>query len=448
MATSLTLSYQTDSFKRTTRAHVLSCEQCPPLPSTRTQHGGVSAGQRYVVQLSDTVIFPEGGGQPDDRGQVGQAKVLKSWAEGGKVLHLLDAPLACGEEVEVTVDWRRRFDHMQQHSGQHLLSAVAEQPPFGLDTLSWSLGDKVCSVELRGSDPGAAVLEAIEESVNAKIRAALDVSVVFLDSQAPGVGEAQEGQLSRKGIPAGAVGPTRLVHIAGVDRNLCCGTHVANTAQIQALKLLSIKTVHGNTRVFFVAGLRVLASYSAMLDREAALTKLLSCGPDDHAAAVQKNLAAASLALKQSQAQQKELATLLAEQLLRREAVRPLCERLVCVHRDTADPVFSRTLVAAAKDQAAVFVSHGRPGGAKQEGSFVLCGPSALLAFMAPRVTELLHAKIGKSTGGAGKDKSGDAALQHEVLQGQASNLRPKVLGQLEQAIRTFLAPNASSADS
>ena len=94
---------------------------------------------KYHVILDDTVLFPEGGGQPDDRGTIGEVKVERVLRQGNKAVHVVSEPIAEGESFDCTIDWMRRYDHMQQHSGQHLLSAIAEQR-YGFKTTSWDLG--------------------------------------------------------------------------------------------------------------------------------------------------------------------------------------------------------------------------------------------------------------------------------------------------------------------
>src|SRR5579859_4093506 len=95
--------------------------------------------------LDQSAFYPEGGGQPGDRGTLGAAKVLDTQERDGEVLHLLDRPLALGE-VDAQVDWQRRFDHMQQHHGQHLLSAAFET--LGLHTISFHLGERSCTIDI------------------------------------------------------------------------------------------------------------------------------------------------------------------------------------------------------------------------------------------------------------------------------------------------------------
>eukprot|EP00842_Homolaphlyctis_polyrhiza_P005551 jgi/Hompol1/5998/HPOL_000163-RA len=251
---------QRNSFAKTLDATVVACTSVPLADGT----------PRYEVLLSDTVIFPTGGGQPSDVGTINGKQVLEAKRVGLQCVHILSEPLNVGEQVTVQVDWPRRFDHMQQHSGQHLLSAIAEQH-YNLETVGWNLGKDKCYIELP-SEPHPSVLESLERHVNSVIRQRLPVSVV------------EHGNLQGKDRPDSmpedlVEGTVRYVSFGDVDQNACCGTHVEFSSDIQCIKLLHTERVRGgNCRVFFVAGERVFAMMQASLERERQLTGLLSAG--------------------------------------------------------------------------------------------------------------------------------------------------------------------------
>ncbi|KAJ2825189.1 hypothetical protein FBU31_003788 [Coemansia sp. 'formosensis'] len=132
----------------------------------------------YCVELADTVIFPEGGGQPSDTGCIGGVPVKHAKRDGLRAIHYVPAPIPTGTSVHVEVDFKRRLDHMQQHSGQHLLSAVLRKD-WGLETVSWNLGATVSHVELRASKElvlSQGALDAIEAKCNDMIFEALPIS--------------------------------------------------------------------------------------------------------------------------------------------------------------------------------------------------------------------------------------------------------------------------------
>ena len=213
---------------------------------------GDEEGRPYAI-LGDTILFPEGGGQPPDHGFLNDVEVLDVQKTGGEVRHYVAAPVAPGP-VKVRLDWDRRFDLMQQHTGQHLLSAVAEDR-FGWPTTAFHLGPEVCDVELDVRAPSPADLEALGDAIAAEIRAARAVRPrrVTLD-------ELRALPVRTRGLPEGHAGDVRLVEIEGVDLNTCGGTHLSSTAEIEVVALLSAEPLRGGTRLSFVAGRRARRS--------------------------------------------------------------------------------------------------------------------------------------------------------------------------------------------
>lgn len=357
------IACQRDPTLRALRATVLDCQP---------EAGG------FAVALADTVLYPEGGGQPSDAGWLDDLPVraLRRRADGA-VLHHVDRPLH--GEVAVTLDWARRFDHMQQHSGQHLLSAVAEDR-FGLATTAFHLGAERADVELAGAlEP--AVMAALEEACNALILEARPVLIRAVDpAELPGL------RVRSRGLPEGHVGPVRLIEIAGVDLNTCGGTHVRSTAELGALKLLGAERARGGTRLFFAVGGRVRRLLGEALAREAALSRALSVGPEGHLAAVEKLLADAKSAAKERKAQMAELAEALGAALA---AAGPVA----ALHRPEADLGLLGAIATAAR--------RGRPDqlllltGGEQEGVFLLLGSDAQLAAVGPAVLAALDGRGG-----------------------------------------------------
>ena len=233
---------------------------------------GDEEGRPFAV-LSDTILYPEGGGQPADRGTLNGVPVLDVQRRQGEIRHALAAKVPPGPAA-VRLDWARRSDHMQQHTGQHLLTAVA-QDRFAWETTAFHLGGKVCDVELSVPKLAPADLAALEEVVAAEIRAARPV-------RSRRVAPAEFGALKvrTRGLPEGHAGAIRLVEIEGVDLNTCGGTHVASTSEIEVVKLLGTEALRGGTRLFFVAGGRARARFGAHEERNAALRKALGA-PDE-----------------------------------------------------------------------------------------------------------------------------------------------------------------------
>ena len=287
----------------------LACERDPYLKelSVRVVRTGEEGGRPWAV-LDDTVLYPEGGGQPADRGFLGDVPVLDVRRVGGEARHTLASAIAEGPAV-VRLDWERRFDHMQQHTGQHLLTAVAADR-FGWETTAFHLGPETCDVELAVPSISPAEASGLEEAVAEEIRAARPVTARRVRPE-----ELASLGVRSRGLPEGHTGGVRLVEIAGVDLNTCGGTHVRSTAEIEAVKLLGIERLRGGTRLFFVAGGRVRRRLAVHEERSARLRVLLGAPDEGLAPAVEAKLGQLSDAQKALRAAEEELADTKAEAL-------------------------------------------------------------------------------------------------------------------------------------
>jgi misacylated tRNA(Ala) deacylase len=361
------LTCQQDAYRRTLTAPVLGITPQPD--------GGVE------VLLSDTVLYPEGGGQPDDHGTIDGMPVLGLRRTDGGVAHRLAAAPA-GDTVTVAVDWARRLDHMQQHTAQHLLSALAADR-LHADTTAFHLGAEVCDIQLsRMLTP--AETRSLQDWANAEIRANRAVGMSLVTA------EDLDGVRSR-GLPEGLTGPVRLVTIAGIDRNTCGGTHVASTAELQAVVVLPPLSQKGGCQLRYLAGGRVIDGLAAAHDRETALSRDLSCGPEQHAMAIGRLQVSLADALKDRKALQIELAGLLGEALARSG------ERWL--HRPGEDLPFLGGIVSAAVRQCPDRVFLATTGLDHAAGMFVLAGPPEPVAALGPRVAAALDGRGGGRAG-------------------------------------------------
>ncbi len=238
------------------------------------------AGDGRRVYLDRTAFYPTSGGQPFDTGTLGDRRVVDAIDEETRIAHLLDAPLAHPSGVvHGRVDWPRRLDHMQQHTGQHLLSAVLEDL-FGWKTVSVHFGDAISTLDVDTEVTPRTKLTTAEDRVNVLIAENRAVSVAFEDAtQAAGL---------RK--PSDRAGDIRIVTVADVDRSACGGTHVRATGEIGALLLRRTEKVKQGTRIEFVCGLRAVArsrnDYAAL----AAIAQLVSSSVADAPAVVEVRL--------------------------------------------------------------------------------------------------------------------------------------------------------------
>ncbi len=205
-----------------------------------------TADEGRRVYLDRTAFYPTSGGQPFDTGMLGGASVIEVIDEEERVAHVLDAPIAAGE-VAGEINWTRRFDHMQQHSGQHLLSAVLEEL-FKIPTVSFHLGVEVCTIDVTAPSLSTQQIDKAEERCAAIVSEARALGITFEDAAAD-LGLRKESQRT---------GTLRVVDIEGVDRSACGGTHVRTTAEIGPVLIRKTEKIRGNTRLEFVCGQRAL----------------------------------------------------------------------------------------------------------------------------------------------------------------------------------------------
>ncbi|UCC25206.1 MAG: hypothetical protein JSU98_16005 [Gemmatimonadales bacterium] len=318
---------------------------------------GEQDGRPYAV-LADTVLYPEGGGQPADHGSIAGVQVLDVQKSEEGIRHFLAEPVPVGP-VTVELDFQRRFDHMQQHTGQHLLTAVADQQ-FGWHTVAFHLGERVCDIELDVPQLSAAQLEELEEAVAVEIRAARAVTARRVDED-----EYQRLPVRTRGLPGGHTGSIRLVEIEGIDLNTCGGTHCASTAELEALKLLGTESMRGGTRLFYVAGRRLRRLHGAHHLRNAELRSLLGVSDDEVVERVSARLDQAKEAERTVRHLKDELATASAASMAADPA------RVLVAHWAKQDLPFlqrvAREIAALAPDRV-VFLTCG--DGA--DGAFVL----------------------------------------------------------------------------
>ena len=228
------------------------------------------------VYLDETAFYPTSGGQPHDTGTLGGVPVVDVIDEDDRVAHVIASPLPpTPAPIAGEVDWKRRFDHMQQHTGQHLLSAVFEDL-FGHKTLSVHFGPDYSTLDLDTDILSRDRMIAAEVRANAVVAEARAVTVTFEDA-ATAVG-------LRK--PSDRPGTLRVVTIDALDRSACGGTHVRNTAEIGAVLLRSVEKIRNATRVEFVCGARAVRRARRDFESLTRIATSLSAALDDVASLV------------------------------------------------------------------------------------------------------------------------------------------------------------------
>jgi len=234
---------------------------------------------RTHVTLDQTAFYPTSGGQPFDTGTLGGAAVSEVIdREDGTIAHVTSGALKVGEVVQGTIDWARRFDHMQQHTGQHLLSAAFDRL-FGVRTESFHMGMLSATIDLAREVSAKEVAKA-EDEANRMVWADCPVAIRFATAE-----EAAKMPLRKESI---RTGPLRLIEVEGFDLSACGGTHVARTGGIGVIAIGGWEKFRGGARVEFLCGGRALDRFRLWRDSLAATQKFLSVAPGEMAAAVER----------------------------------------------------------------------------------------------------------------------------------------------------------------
>lgn len=255
--------YYTDPFLQEFTATVLSCEQ--------------DKGSFKVV-LDRTAFYPEGGGQPTDTGVLGDANVTDVREKENVIVHTCDKALTVGDTVTGKIDWARRFDHMQQHSGEHMVSGII-CARYGCDNVGFHLGKDIVTIDFN-HDIDPTDLPSIEAQANAFIWSDTPINIRFLEGEALKQAEYR----SKKFIP----GLVRLVAFPGADCCACCGTHVERAGQVGLVKLLSCQKFREGVRIELLCGKRAFDYLSGTWEQNLAVSRALSAKPLQTAAAVER----------------------------------------------------------------------------------------------------------------------------------------------------------------
>ncbi|MGE0042489.1 MAG: DHHA1 domain-containing protein [Vicinamibacterales bacterium] len=273
--------------------------------------GCVQTDAGYEVRLDRTAFYPTSGGQPFDTGMLGGAAVLDVRdAEDGGVIHVVEAPLAPGTVVAGVVDWPRRFDHMQQHTGQHVLSALFDRL-HAARTESFHMGAGASTIDLGRQVSPDEIAAAVREA-NRVVWEDRPVAVRFVTAE-------EAAALPLRKEPARG-GTLRLIDIEDVDLSACGGTHVARTGGIGIIAVSGWEKFRGGTRVEFLCGARALSRFEAWRDALAATQRHLSVAPGELAAGVEKLQAENKALQRAARAFQEQLAAHEARALVERGA--------------------------------------------------------------------------------------------------------------------------------
>ena len=244
-------------------AKVLSCEP--------TKQG-------FAVILDQTAFYPEGGGQASDIGTLGGVKVIHTSEEGETVVHLCDAPLEIGAEVEGNIDWDHRFDLMQQHTGEHIISGLIHAK-YGHHNTGFHMGADVITIDFDGIVPPEDLAE-IEAAANKAIWSDIPLKIwTPSPEELPDV-----FYRTKRALPW----PVRIVQVPGYDSCACCGVHVERTGEVGLVKLFSSVRFRSGSRIELLCGRRALEFLSRNYEQNLLVSRAFSAKLSETGAAAEK----------------------------------------------------------------------------------------------------------------------------------------------------------------
>jgi alanyl-tRNA synthetase len=271
--------YNQDSHLKTFNTVVLTCIE----QTDETLDSSFS----YIVTLEATAFFPEGGGQPSDKGTLGDAMVLEVKEDDGIIYHTVTAPLTIGDTVTGHIDWDRRYDLMQHHTAEHIISGIVHNS-YGWDNVGFHMGSEAITVDFNGS-LSEEDIRFVERKANQAVYENIPINVCFPDPE-----ELKAlNYRSKKEL----TGDIRIVTIPGYDICACCAPHVSLTGEIGAIKIISSQKYKSGVRISMLCGTRALHDYNKKEKSVTEISVLLSAKPDEVYEAV-KTLKAENLSLK------------------------------------------------------------------------------------------------------------------------------------------------------
>lgn len=402
---------------RLDRADAFLTEFDARLEETRQTPAGTA------VRLDRSAFYPSAGGQPNDLGALvsedAALDVVDVFEDAGALWHTLAptaAPPLIGASVRGRIDWPRRFDHMQQHSGQHLLSQAFARRT-GFDTIAVHIGAQECTLDLPAPTLAAAALDAVEDDANAVVHEDRPLRVYEVD-------EADIGRVPLRSAPK-VRGHIRIVEIDGYDWSACGGTHVHSSGQIGPIKLLRTEKRADATRVTFLCGARALRDYRALHRDALDIAAGFSVSRADLPAAVARLRDDARAAAKSLATLQAQLAEFEARDLLAAARALPNGWRIVAAAWDDRDAAALRTMAKRLTTEPAVVALLGVAGDRAQ---LCFARSRGVDVDVAPHLRAALQSLGGAKGGGApdfaqGGGVAADRATLHLALEQRAQEI-------------------------
>ncbi len=377
--------------------------------SCRSLDDGASA-----VVLDGTLFYPESGGQLPDAGSLAGAEVTDvQEGEDDVVVHTVRGRVEVGQRVTGSIDWARRFDHMQQHTGQHVLSRAFIQAG-ALETVSFHMGRETCTIDLEGAGFDEGVVRRAEDIANRVIEDNRPVDVTTVP-----VAELGRSDLRRK-VPDG-VCDARIVSVRDFDAIPCCGTHVRSTGELGLVKVLKSEKAKGLQRVHFKAGLRALEDYREKHDIVQALSNRLTTAAAEVLPRIERLIEDTQAGTRRARQLVERLAGAEASGMLAR--AQAVGGARLLVHRDP-DPAFARALATALQGEAGVVAIVGA-----DDGSLVCVSSRDLDLDVAGGASEIAR-ELGGTGGGRGgfvQLKLPDASNLDELMRRMENHVRNRL---------------------
>lgn len=364
--------YYNDTFLREFDANVIECTQ---------------AGEQWHVVLDKTAFYPTSGGQPFDTGTLGEASVVDvlDREADDAIVHVTNGPVALGP-AHGAIDWERRFDHVQQHTGQHLLSAAFVEL-FDIPTVSFHLGREISTIDVAAQAISEQQIAEVERRTNQVIFEARPIHIRYGSAEEFAAAGARK-QVKREGTLRG-------IDITDFDFTPCGGTHAANTGQVGLILLRSCTKFKGNWRVEFVCGWRALVASRADAAALNDAAKLLNCSAAEVPAMLERALEDRQATYRDRKRLTEQLAEAQARLLLGSEAAEgPGGIRVVSKMLEDQDADFARALATNLTRESNV-----RALIATSKGNVILAQSKGLDGDMGKLLKESLAAAGGKGGG-------------------------------------------------
>ncbi|MGH4121088.1 alanyl-tRNA editing protein [Clostridium sp.] len=365
--------------------------------------------KEYHVELDKTYFYPEGGGQPSDTGYINGAEVTYVYEEAEKIYHVVRVNPLKIHKVKCVIDFEKRYDYMKQHLGQHIISACISNL-FNAVTIGFHLGKDSATIDIDKAIE-ANDLNLAEENANKIILENINIEVLYPTSS-------ELKKLSLKKIPSKAGEKIRIVKIADIDVNPCCGLHPSSTIEVQLIKITKFEKYKNGLRIEFMCGGRAISDYSVKHETIEKMSKLLCCNNATVLSEVQRLSGELNKALTEKRALKAEVAQYEVQNMLESSPKIEDIRVLKCIY-DNGDLKYANMLATKLVSATKVIVLFGVKSGDKANLLF-MCSRDLNIIKMDSLLKDAITLIDGKGGGsafsaqGGGKNNNNlDSALDY-----------------------------------